>query len=145
MTMTQAKNLIFYFWGPLFTSHWLNLQHWTGFYIAVYGNFQGLFFIFEGSFLPFGDEIAQSPCAFFPCHDFKWLAFNIIVEGHNTAEFLDSHNTAVDPRPFHRVGVGSQDGEGGLDQGLLVGEEDTSLGKLDQQDLRIFQEYYNWE
>ena len=67
----------------------------------------------------------------------KWLAFDIIVERHNAAEFLNSHNTAVDPRPFHRVGVGGQDGEGGFDQGLLVGEEDTPLGKLDQQDLRI--------
>ena len=32
-----------------------------GFYIAVYGNFQGLFFIFEGSFLQFWCEIAWSP------------------------------------------------------------------------------------
>ena len=36
--------------GLLFTSHWLNLQHWTGFYIAVYGNYQGLFFYFQGLF-----------------------------------------------------------------------------------------------
>ena len=58
----------FYFRGLLFTSHWLNLQHWTGFYIAVYGNFQGLFFIFEGSFLHFGGEIAQSPSVIFSLH-----------------------------------------------------------------------------
>ena len=31
----------FLFGGLLFTSHWLNLPHWTGFYIAVYGKFSG--------------------------------------------------------------------------------------------------------
>ena len=51
----------------LFTSHWLNLQHWTGFYIAVYGNFQRLYFFFEGSFfLHYGGEIARSPRVIFP-------------------------------------------------------------------------------
>ena len=39
--------------------------YWTGFHIAVYSNFQGLFFIFEGSFLHFGGEIARSPCVIF--------------------------------------------------------------------------------
>ena len=34
-----------YFGRLLCTSHWLNLQHWTGFYIAVY------MAIFRGSFL----------------------------------------------------------------------------------------------
>ena len=65
-----------YFGGLLFTSHWLNLQHWTSFYIAVYGNFQGLFFIFEGSFLHFGGEIARSPRVIFPLqylHRRFWL------------------------------------------------------------------------
>ena len=56
-----GQKLNVYFRGLLFTSHWLNLQHWTGFYIAVYDNFQGLFFIFEGSFLHYGSEIARSP------------------------------------------------------------------------------------
>ena len=37
-----CRPIFFLFRGLLFTSHWLNLQHWTGFYIAVYGNFQGL-------------------------------------------------------------------------------------------------------
>ena len=43
VTGQKLKN----FRGLLFTSHWLNLQHWTGFYIAVNGNFQGLFFLFS--------------------------------------------------------------------------------------------------
>ena len=38
--------LFLFFRGLLFTSQWLNLQHWTVFYIAVYGNFQGLFYLF---------------------------------------------------------------------------------------------------
>ena len=52
--------MFFFFRGLLFTSHWLNLQHWTGFYIAVYGNFQGLFFAFRGRNRP------EPPCNFFP-------------------------------------------------------------------------------
>ena len=44
----------FFFRGLLFTSHWLNLQHWTGFYIAVYGDFQGLFLDFRGLFAFWG-------------------------------------------------------------------------------------------
>ena len=65
----QAKNIKFYFEGLLFTSHWLNLQHWTGFYIAVYGNFQGLFFIFEGSFFGAfrGRNRPEPPCIFSLC------------------------------------------------------------------------------
>ena len=43
----------FFLGGLLFTSHWPNLQHWTGFYIAVYGNFQGLFFDIRGLLLAF--------------------------------------------------------------------------------------------
>ena len=68
LAMQPGQKLNFYFRGLLFTSHWLNLQYWTGFYISVYGNFQGLFFIFEGSssFLHFGGDIARSPCVIFP-------------------------------------------------------------------------------
>ena len=51
ISMTESgPKLTFYFGGLLFTSHWLNLQHWTCFYIAVYGSFQGLFFDFQGLF-----------------------------------------------------------------------------------------------
>ena len=57
----QAKNKNFNFRGLLFTSHWLNLQHWTGFYIAVYGDFQGLFFFFEGSFFAFRGRFRPEP------------------------------------------------------------------------------------
>ena len=35
------------------TPHWLNLQHWTDFYIAVYGNLQRLFFHFLRLFFAF--------------------------------------------------------------------------------------------
>ena len=63
--LQPGQKLNFHFRGLLFTSHWLNLQHWTGFYIAVYGNFQGLLFIFEGSFLHFGGKIARSPRVLF--------------------------------------------------------------------------------
>ena len=65
--LPAGQKLKFYLQELHFTSHRLNLQHWTGFYIAVYGNFQGLFFIFEGSFLHFGGKIARSPCVIFPC------------------------------------------------------------------------------
>ena len=44
--------LFSFFQGLLFTSHWLNLQHWTCIYIAVYGNFQGLSFAFRGQNRP---------------------------------------------------------------------------------------------
>ena len=61
----QAKNLIFIFGGLLFTSRWLNLQHWTGFYIAVYGDFEGLFFDFRGLFFAFrGRNRPEPPCIF---------------------------------------------------------------------------------
>ena len=57
----------FYFWGLFFTSHWLSLQHWTDFYIAVYDNFQGLFFDFRGlSFAFRGQNRPELPCNFFP-------------------------------------------------------------------------------
>ena len=57
----------FYFRGLLLTSHWLNLQHWTGFYIAVYGNFQGLFLDFRGLFFAFrGRNRPEPPCNLFP-------------------------------------------------------------------------------
>ena len=65
---TAGKKLNFYFRGLLFTSHWLNLQYfyWTGFYIAVYGNFQGLFFDFRGLFFAFrGRNRPEPPCIFF--------------------------------------------------------------------------------
>ena len=63
---TSGQKLNFYFRGLLFTSHWLNLQHWTGVYIAVCGNFQGLLFYFRGLFfLHFGSEIARSPRVIF--------------------------------------------------------------------------------
>ena len=65
MELNQANN--FYFRGLLFTSHWLNLQHWTGIYIAVYGNFQGLFYYFWGLFFAFrGQNRPEPPCNFFP-------------------------------------------------------------------------------
>ena len=57
--------MIFKIRGLLFTSHWLNLQHWTGFYIAVYGNFQGLFFGFRGLFFALrGRNRLEPPCNF---------------------------------------------------------------------------------
>ena len=56
----SGQKLNFYFGGLLFTSHWINLQHWTGFHIAVYGNFQGLFFAFRGRNRP------EPPCNFSP-------------------------------------------------------------------------------
>ena len=63
---TPAKNFNFYFGGLLFTSHWLNLQHWRGFYIAVCGNFQGLFFDFRGLLFAFrGRNRPEPPCNFF--------------------------------------------------------------------------------
>ena len=45
----------------LFTSDCLNLQYWISFYIAVYGNFQGLFSDFPGLFFCISGEIARSP------------------------------------------------------------------------------------
>ena len=57
-----GKKIKIYFQGLLFTSHWLNLQHWTGFYIAVYGDFQGLFFAFRGRNRP------EPPCIFPPVY-----------------------------------------------------------------------------
>ena len=66
-TIVAGQKLHFYFRGLLFISHWLNLQHWTGFYIAVYGNFQGLFFFFEGLFFAFrGQNHPEPPCNFSP-------------------------------------------------------------------------------
>ena len=67
--ISSGQKLNLYFLGLLLTSHWLNLQHWTGFYIAVYGNFQGLFFIFEGSFFLCitGAKSFGAPVQFFPC------------------------------------------------------------------------------
>ena len=63
----QAKKLDFFFSGATFHIPLTNLQHWTGFYIAVYGDFQGLFFSSSRAlFLHFGGEIAQSPRVIFP-------------------------------------------------------------------------------
>ena len=61
----QAKFCFFFFRGLLFTSHWLNLQHWTGFYIAVYGNFQGALFWFSRALFCISD-FAQSARVIFP-------------------------------------------------------------------------------
>ena len=63
----QGKYYTFIFGGYF----WLNLQHWTGFYITVlYGNFQGLFGIFKGSFFHFGGKIAcGAPVYLFPRAD----------------------------------------------------------------------------
>ena len=76
LSIQQAKNIFFYFGGLLFTSKWLNRQHWTGFIIAVYGNFQpGLFFDFWGLFFVFwGRNGPESLCNFFPCDPgvYKW-------------------------------------------------------------------------
>ena len=65
-TLRSGQKSMFYFRGLLFTSHWLNLQHWAGFYIAVYGNFQGLFFDFQGLFLAFRGWNHPEPRVFFP-------------------------------------------------------------------------------
>ena len=52
-----GQKLKFYFGGLLFTSHWLNLQQWTSFYIAVYGDFSGApFFFFQGV-----EQMGQGP------------------------------------------------------------------------------------
>ena len=74
---SSGQKLNFYFRGLLFTSHWLNLQHWTGFYIAVYGNFQGLFFDFRGFFCAFrGQNRPEPPCNFSPAsHHSKYNKF----------------------------------------------------------------------
>ena len=62
----SGQKLNFYFRGLVFTSHWLNLQHWTGFYIAVYGNFQELFFYIWGLFFAFRGQNRPEPlCNFF--------------------------------------------------------------------------------
>ena len=66
--VSAGQNLTLYFRGLLFTSQWLNLQHWTGFYIAVYGNFQGLFFAFLGW------NRSKPRCNFFP--GWVWTSFS---------------------------------------------------------------------
>ena len=87
----------FYFRGLFYTSHWLNLQHWTGFYIAVYGDFQGrFFFIFEGSFLHFGGEIARSPHVFFSC------TYHTHTHIHTYAYTLKYSNTYIVYIKTHR-------------------------------------------
>ena len=65
---TSGQKFNFYFRGLLFTSHWLNLQHWTSVYIAVCGNFQGLFFYFRVLFFfAFRERNRpEPPCNFFP-------------------------------------------------------------------------------
>ena len=66
-TPTSEKKYNLYLRGLLFTySHWLNLQHLKGFYIAVYGDFQGLFFDFRGLFFAFrGRNCPEPSCIFF--------------------------------------------------------------------------------
>ena len=78
-TCTSGQKLNFYFRGLLFTSHWLNLQHWTGFFIAVYGNFQGLFFDFRGLFLHFGGKLVWSPRIISPLLYLQILEFDCQV------------------------------------------------------------------
>ena len=93
------QKLYVYFRGPLFTPPWLNLQHWTGFHIAVYGNFQGLFFIFQGSFLHFGGKIARSSCVFFPwyIHTCRTLhyALSVTLDGHRYVPPLSLHKVQM--------------------------------------------------
>ena len=83
----SGQKFNFNFRGLLFTSYWLNLQHWTGFYIAVYGDFQGLFFFFfRGLFFAFwGGKIAQSPRGIFPLAS---LVMNSYFFAHNISKFL---------------------------------------------------------
>ena len=88
----------FYFRGLLFTSHWLNLQHWTGFYIAVYGDFQGLFFFsFRGLFYAFrGWNRPEQPCTFFPAAQSEIINWTFLI--FNFFEhFLANH---THPREF---------------------------------------------
>ena len=80
----QANFFFFLGGGVLFTSHWLNLQHWTGFYIAVYGNFQGLFFYFRGLFFALrGRNRPEPPCNFSPVHEQGlFISLNSGISGH---------------------------------------------------------------
>ena len=64
---SQRKFLHVYFGGLLFTSHWLNLQHWTDFYKSM-GIFRGSF-LFSRALLcisgSFRVKIPRSPHVFF--------------------------------------------------------------------------------
>ena len=64
---TSGQKFYFYFGGLLFTSHWLNLQHWTGFYkLQSMAIFRGSFFFFRAFFCISGAKLPGAPCYYFP-------------------------------------------------------------------------------
>ena len=64
--------------GYFFTSHWLCRQHWTGFYITVNGDCQGLFFP-RLLIMHFGGEIARSPHVFFHAAEYGGYPCSTLV------------------------------------------------------------------
>ena len=68
MILGRPKDYFFLFSGLLFTSHWLNLQHWTGFYHCSLWRFSwSSFFYFWGLlFFAYRGRNRPEPLIFFP-------------------------------------------------------------------------------